>query len=224
MVVVSLILLVVMTFTAEKFSFSKKGYTIKVQFKDISGLTLSSPVMFNGYEMGVVENIAIKEGKEEVKIELTLWLNQKARLRKGDKVYVKNLGLMGEKYVGIVSKSNNAPYLQEGAFLIGEDPVDFEKLMEDGQGIAKQLNEVSQNINELLEKNKETIDEILVGVNETLKNAHSISDDLDDLMDVNKGKVDRMVANLEATSKNLEEMSLDLKLHPWKIMYKGKDK
>jgi len=224
MVVVTIVLLLAMTFKAENLDFSKKGYIIKVQFRDINGISLSSPVMFNGYEMGKVEDIVIQDDAEEIKMVLILRLDEKAHLKEGAKAYVKNLGFMGDKYIGLTSGDKNASYLVPGTVLEGEDPIDVEKLIEDGKEISFQLKEISRNINERLETNKETVDEILAGLNEGLKKVVSITDNIDKRLDVNKKRVDNIVAHLEATTKNLEEMSHDLKLHPWKIMYKGKGK
>jgi len=77
--------------------FSKKGQTVKVQFQNIDGVNLNSPVMINGYEMGLVKGIAIKEEGDETKMELILWLKEDIKLRKDTKAVIKNLGFMGEK-------------------------------------------------------------------------------------------------------------------------------
>ncbi len=223
MVVGALILLAIMTYKVKNLSFSKKGYIVKVQFDDINGVDLSSPVMFNGYKMGVVKDIVIKDDSDKIKMELTLWLDARARLREDSKAYVKNLGLMGEKYVGLTSGLKSSPYLSPGSIILGEESPDFEKLVEDGQEIAGELKGIVKNVNERLETSKEIVDEILVSINMALRNIVSIADNVDQRLNVNKEYIDNMVVNLEATSKNLEEMSRDLKLHPWKIMYKGKE-
>lgn len=224
MVTLSIVVLMGMIYKVKDLSFSKKGHLVKVQFKDIQGVNLSSPVMFNGYKMGVVKDIAIKENDDGIKMELTLWLEEKAQLREDSKAYVKNLGLMGEKYISLTSGLKSSAYLSANKIITGEESPDFEKLMEDGQDIAKELKGISKNINERLENNKEVVDEILVSLNIALKNIVDIADNVEQRLDVNKEHIDNIVNNLELTSKNLEEMSRDLKLHPWKIMYKGKDK
>ncbi len=44
------------------------------------------------------------------------------------------------------------------------------------------------------------------------------------LLDDNKGSINQMVKNMESTSKNFEEFSADIKSHPWKLLFKGKEK
>ncbi|MEW6170871.1 MAG: MlaD family protein [Candidatus Omnitrophota bacterium] len=47
---------------------------------------------------------------------------------------------------------------------------------------------------------------------------------LNSAMDNNKESIDKIVKNLETTSKNFEEFSADIKKHPWKLLFKSKDK
>lgn len=224
MVVLTLIMLVVMIVRSGNFSFTRQGSIVKVQFKDIDGVNLNSPVMYNGYEVGVVKDIHIIDSDNEIKMELTIWLDDQAKLRRGAKAYVKNLGFMGEKYVGMTSGEKDGPYLVDGATIIGQDPTNFEQLVRDGQEIVDQMKEIAMNVNERLAKNKNNVDEILTNVNASMKNISSISTTIDERFSKNKGNVDTLLSNFNVMSTNLEELSYDLKLHPWKIMYRSKDK
>ena len=47
---------------------------------------------------------------------------------------------------------------------------------------------------------------------------------LNSTLDENKSGISRIVLNMEATSKNFEEFSDDIKRHPWKLLFKGKEK
>jgi len=40
----------------------------------------------------------------------------------------------------------------------------------------------------------------------------------------NQDEISRIVTNLEAASKNFEEFSQDIKIHPWKLLFKTKEK
>ena len=218
MVIVCLVLLGYMTFRSESFSFKNRGYHVKAHFNNIDGVNLNSPVMVNGYEVGAVEDIKIVDGEHETIMELTLSLDAKAKLREGAKAYVKNLGLMGEKYVGLTSGEKDKPYLEEGDIIVGEDPTDFSKLIEDGHHIASDVKDITANINERLQKNKEQIDAILVNLSAVTKDLSEV------LAKVNSPKVDEIMTNLHQLSKNLEEMTYDLKLHPWKLLHRTKEK
>ena len=106
MVIITIVLLLALTLKTGNFSLGEKGYTVKVQFHNIDGVNSNSPVMYNGYEVGFVKGIAVKNEGQDTKMELTLWLRDEVRLREGDRVMIKFLGLMGEKYIGIISAKN----------------------------------------------------------------------------------------------------------------------
>jgi len=224
MVSIVIVLLAVLTIKTGKFNLSKSGYIIKAHFQNVDGVNLNSPVMFNGFEVGIVKDITIKEGASETKIELILFINNTARLREGAKAYIKNLGFMGEKYVGLSSGNKGGVYLASGSVVIGQEPPDFERILSEGQEIATRLKSIMQNIDERLNINKEEVDETLTNLNLTMKDLASIVHNLNDRLSVNEKKIDATVTNFHALSVNLEELSYDLKMNPWKIMYRGKEK
>jgi len=223
MISVVIILLAVLTFRAGNFHFSRQGYSVKVQFQNIDGVDLNSPVMFNGFELGIVKGIAIKDDGEQPKMELTLWLKKEAQLREGAKARIKNLGFMGEKYVGLTAGDRNKAHLSPGSVIVGEEPPDFDLLVAEGQEIATEIKEISQNINERLRTNKENIDGVMSNMNATTKNMASITDNVDKRLKVSERSIDEIITNLNAVSLNLEELTNDLKLHPWKLLYRGKE-
>lgn len=224
MISMVIVVLAVLTIRTGKFNFSKEGYIVKANFSNVDGVNLNSPVMFNGFEVGVVEDIVIKEDDQETKIELTLWVNGKAKLRQGAKAYIKNLGFMGEKYVGLTSGDKGAAYLAPGSIIVGQEPPDFERILSQGEEIAKRLKSISINIDERLEVNREAVDEILANLNSTMKDLASIVENANERLKTNEKKIDATVSNMHDLSVNLEELSYDLKLNPWKIMYRGKEK
>lgn len=224
MVSAGIVLLAMLTIRTGNFNLSREGYIIKAHFDNVDGVNLNSPVMYNGFEVGIVEDIVIKEDHDDIKMELSLWINQKAKLRDGAKAYIKNLGFMGEKYIGLTSGEKGGRYLGEGSILEGEEPPDMEKILATGQDIAKRLKSISINIDERLETNKDAVDEILADLNVAMKDLASIVKNADERLTVNKDKIDNTVTNMHDLSVNLEELSYDLKMNPWKIMYRGKDK
>jgi len=226
LIAVVLAMLFTLSYKTGKFNFSKEGFYLKVQFKDIDGVNLKSPVMYNGYEVGVVEDIVIKDDRanEDTVMELTLWLDNQVKLREGTKAYVKNLGFMGEKYVGLTAGKKGNAYLKADAVIIGETPPSFEKLVSDGQKIADQLKQISINVNERLDKNKDNVDETLTNINVTMRKMASLMSNLDERLESNQQYIDEMVNNFRGLSVNMEELSYDLKLNPWKLLHKPKER
>ena len=217
------VLLSYITIKSGKFNISEKGHTVKVLFDNIDGVNLNSPVMLNGYEIGIVEDVQIKEVGSDTKMELTLWLETEVRLRKGSKAFVKSLGFLGEKYIGLTSGNNGEDFLSENVVILGEEPKSFDKLISDGEVISIQIKEITKNINDRLNKNKEEFDGILENLNAAMKNVASVAESVDTRLEVNAQNIDFMVHNLASVSVNLEELTRDVKENPWKLIYKSKE-
>ena len=216
-----IVLLLILTFKAGDFHFIERGYSMKVHFKQIDGVELNAPVRFNGLEMGRVKDIRIIYGQETM-MEVVLWLKDQVRLRQGAKAFVKNMGLLGEKFIGLTDGQSGAPFLEADAMIQGEEPVDFEKLLAKGQEIGDNLKEISSNLNERLKVNSQSIDQIIANLDVSMKHISSISENIDERLAVNRDSIDETMVNLKLTSKNLVELSEDLKINPWKLLYKDK--
>jgi len=131
---------------------------------------------------------------------------------------------MGEKYVGLTSGDSGGAYLAPGSIIVGQEPPNFEKLLSDGQEIATRLKSIAQNIDERLTVNKGLVDETLANLNSTMKDLASLVKNANERLGANEKRIDDTVGNLHDLSVNLEELSYDLKLNPWKIMYRGKER
>lgn len=196
MVVVCLVVLAAITFRAGNFNLKNDGYQIKVVFADIDGIKLNSPVMFNGLEVGIVEGIRIQEDPAQTHMVLTLKIAHEVRLHEGATALIKNLGFMGEKYIALNAGDSRLKVYGDGALLQGQSPVDFNQILTSGQELLGHLNGITTNVDERLKKNAQNIDDMLTNFN-------------------------TMSKNLEGASSNLNEMSVDLKSHPWKLLFKG---
>ena len=183
------------TYRTGKLNIKKSGYVIYVAFNDVAGLEEKAPVMLNGLEMGKVEDIKLSYDNEKTQVVLKIWLETQAKIRENPVVSIKTLGLMGEKYIQIAS-SEGKVFLKPDTMIQGKPYSDLDALMEQAQSIAR---EVTQQVNKL------------VG---------SLSGTLED----NKESISQIIKNLESASKNFEEFSSDIKRHPWKLLFKGKEK
>lgn len=169
--------LLVLTFKVGNFNFTKKGYDLKVHFKKIDGVERNAPVRLNGLEVGIVKDIQILYEPETV-MELTVWMDEKARVHEGTEAYVKNMGLLGEKYIGLTAGDETKEFLSPGSLVKGTEPVDFEHLLAKGDVIADNLKDITTNVNERLRLNSAYLDEIVLNLNSTSKNLDELSGDL----------------------------------------------
>lgn len=223
MVVLVLVTLAYLTIKTGNYDFTPNRYELKVHFYNIDGVDQNAPVRLNGLEIGRVKDIKVLYGDDE-KMELTLLIDDGTKIREGSEAYVKNMGLLGEKYIGLTIGEPGKDYLGPGAIIIGQEPGNFDKMMGDGQVLAENLKEMSVQMNEHLKKNKENIDEILANLRIVSKNLASITDNVDERLAVNKHLIDDTMMHVNSATRNFDEMSYDLKLNPWKLMYKERAK
>ena len=227
MLVVVILILLYFVYAAGGFRVSKEGYELTVLFSFISGLREHAPVRLCGAEVGKVKDIEIIcQPDEDTQIAVTLWLNQKAKIREDAKFYISTLGLMGEKYVEIGPGSKDVPYLKAGSQVKGVDPFRMEVLMSKADVLADNLNstlietkKLAQHADEILVKKGE---EIANNLDKTILSIKRLSEHADEV--VTKKEIDNILKNLEATSTNFKEFSNDLKRHPWKLIWKTKEK
>jgi phospholipid/cholesterol/gamma-HCH transport system substrate-binding protein len=199
------------------------GYEIRVQFQNTEGVETNAPVRLNGLEVGRVKSIDIIYA-EVPKVELLLWIREDIKIPVGVKVNIKNMGFMGEKYIGLYADNVASGYLNKGDMILGEEPATLEAMLADGKEIAANLKGISEKINERLHVNSENIDSIFSDLRITMNNMSGITTNLNERLAVNKHLIDDTVVNVNTLSKNFEEMSYDLKMNPWKLLYKPKKK
>ena len=109
-----LVVLAFLTFKTGNYRVSVKGYELKVHFYNIDGVDKNAPVRLNGMEVGAVKDMRIAYG-EDSKMELTLSIFGETKIHEGAKAFVKNMGLFGEKYVGLTLGDSTKDYLKPGA-------------------------------------------------------------------------------------------------------------
>jgi len=196
LVVVCIAVLLGLLYKTGSFDFKKEGYTVKAMFSIVAGVERNAPVRLAGVEIGKVQDIQLSYEKG-TNVIVTLWLSNNAKLRTDSKALITALGLMGEKYIEVTAGSDDAPYLEAGGVIAGEDPLQFDSLAKKGEAIAKNL------------------DETLGSIQELAKNTNLVVTD-------NKQKIDNIFDNIEATTQNMKEFTEDIKRNPWKLMNKGK--
>lgn len=233
-VLASLLLLTAVLFKTGDLSLAQKGYFIKTQFADASGVKKFAPVCLAGIEVGEVRDIVFKHDESRTWVELELWLESRAKIRDDSEAVISTLGLMGEKYVEI--RSGNSPeFLKAGGAIASKEPVDMSRLIEKVGGLADEaklaledFRKMNQHLDVILVDTQPKLSRILTNVDGILDvnrpRIDGILGNLDGLLENNRPKIDHILTNLEDTSEYFKEFSEDIKHHPWKVLAKGKEK
>lgn len=196
-VVVVAAIFVGIIFWVKTTDFTGRPYRVKTYFNYAEGVKVDSIVKLSGIEVGRVEKIKF-DYEPETRVELVLTLNTKAKVHADSIAFISTSGMIGDAYIGITPGSPHKPFLQEGATLMSEDPVEMRKLMKKAEGIA------------------ENLDKTLIEVKDLAQNLTGVVKD-------NRQRVDNIAVNLEETAVNFKEFSEDIKRHPWKLLMKGKE-
>jgi len=188
-----------MLFMIGAFRTTAGTYPIKIHYNYISGLEKGAPVRFAGHEVGKVEGVEILSNPNGANLEVSISVKKNIVLHADSEAYIDTLGLMGEKYVELTPGSSNSPELTADDILIGEDPLAIHNLVKKGMQIA------------------DKVDNALVTTESLLANANGLVAD-------NRESIDEIILNLRDVSIEAKELARDLKLHPWKLLRKGKEK
>ena len=179
------------------FKLFQKGFTIQTRLHFTEGVKKHAPVRLSGVDVGEVRDVRVIYGDDTL-VELDLWLQNGVKVRQDSYAVVTTLGLMGEKYVEIRAGTAGSPYAGPGGVIRGEDPVRLEDLVKVGTKVADDISRMAKDISHMTKRIDVTIAD-------------------------NKPKIDMIFDNLEETSENVRDFSQDIKYHPWKILFKGKE-
>lgn len=178
MVLTCLVILVVMILNVADFGLESKGYHLYVLFRYGGGVLKNAPVRLAGVDVGKVDSVDIIYDKTGTNVRLDLLISDKAMIRTDSKIYISNLGLMGEKYVEISPGSAKAEYVVPESTLRGENPFQVEEIVDNTKQTLIQVQRLTNNLNIMLEDNQQTINNTLQNFEATSVNFSKFSEDI----------------------------------------------
>lgn len=208
----ALVALTIFILSISNYSVFEKGKNMKVIFNFANGLRTTAPVRFAGVDSGLIKDIRVYYDRKEerTKVEVGIWVKDEIEVPSDSKVFVNQLGLLGEKYLEILPGKDKENLLKDGDSIIGKDPIAMDELTAQVGDMANEIEQIlhSINIGILSEQNQESFSASL----------QSLSLILGDVKE-GKGTVGKLLYD-ESVFTNLEEMSADLKENPWKLLYR----
>ncbi len=195
----------IITFGGEGLGRDYKEYV--VYFNDVEGLTKGADVQVKGVKAGRVKDVLIDEKTGKVKV--ILGINEDIPIYKNAKVYIKTLGLMGDKFVYIdpgspsygKKEDNN---LGEGIKYagIGDTINNVNEAITKGdlKDLIVSIRLLAKHIDALVQENRENI-------RQTTENLKVITGSLRESIPRIVDKIDRIATNLEQiTGENKEDI------------------
>lgn len=219
---IGIVILSVIVFSVGNFYTIKRGYTLDVLFSFANGISIGAPVRYAGVEVGEVQDIEVyfDEKEKQPMVRLLLWVSQNTWINEDAKANINTLGLLGEKYLEIVPGTREAKLLRRGDILRGQDPVSTEELARETKETLAKVDHMIESINKLVGD-----EDFRLSIKNTISNVESLSVDLRALVSLakeGKGTVGRLMTD-DKLYNDIDEMILDIKKHPWKLLYRPKE-
>ena len=208
---------------------------LNVIFDFVNGVSKDAPVHVAGVAVGDVKDVEIfyNQEKKKTQVQLHLMIKNNIKIPSDSVAYINTLGILGEKYVEIVPGEDRKNFLRDGDFIIGNNPVQLEKLTESlvdvigDQTVRDSLRESFYNMRiatENLRQTTEVLNETVLNVKNgkgtlgKLMNDESIYNETEAMIKNLNAKLDKTITDLNIS---LNDLIKDLKLHPWKIFQKA---
>ncbi len=201
----SLFILIAGVLWLKEISVSRKMVTYTVLFPNIGTLQVGDPVTVNGVKRGSTAKIYLHKAKVAVELKL----DEGVAFTDSSKVTVQNIGLMGERMVGIQLSDKGKPYTPDTKETVNYIDGYFDS------GIAEAMGLLGSVLSEVLSL-VDTVEEIIhltVGDTDFIDFFQTIVGRLDtivclvdDLVKENKDDIDEAIDNVHALSAEVKNL------------------
>jgi phospholipid/cholesterol/gamma-HCH transport system substrate-binding protein len=195
-VALAIAILVVGIIWVKGIRFNQTKYRYSVIFPNVGALKVGDPVSVSGVEKGKIKKIQLYKGD----VLVTLDLAADVALKKDAKFTVKNIGLMGERFVDVQTGYSDT-LLDLSQPVKGYYDTGIPEVMGRVGEMIDQLSRLVTNLEGVL-GTKWSRESMI----ETIKNLREISHDLNTLLDRNKGKFDQTMDDLSYSSAELKKI------------------
>jgi len=219
---IGIVILSVIVFSIGNFYSVKRGYVLNMLFNFANGISVGAPVRYAGVEVGEVQDIEVYfDEKENIPmIRLRIWVAQNTWVNEDASATINTLGLLGEKYLEIIPGTREARLLQKGDTLRGKDPISTEELTRETKKTLTKVDKMIESINKIVGD-----EEFRASLKNTLANLETLSSELSEVMTVvrkGEGTIGKFFTD-DKLYNDIDEMVLDIKKHPWKLLYRPKE-
>lgn len=196
-VLVALAVLVAGVTWLSEFGISRARVDYVCVFTDVGGLQVGDPVTISGVRMGRVEEIVL--GDEGVLVRLTV--DKDVPLPHGTGIYVRNTGIIGEKFIAVALAQNEELYAP-GDTIIGIYETGVPEVISQMGDALHSLNRVSDSIDRIL-----ALAEERGTVRTSLESVENASRDLAASISENREDLRETVASLKDVSSRLRSLA-----------------
>jgi phospholipid/cholesterol/gamma-HCH transport system substrate-binding protein len=187
----------------EETSPGQKSDVYKVRFDQVSTLQDGDPVKVNGVKAGKVQGVELRGRR----VLVTLKLNRGVRLPKDSRVRIQNIGLMGERQVGIMLGESEG-YFAPGEEMEGELDAGIAEAMGTAGEVFKEAETLVHNLRAVIDS---TVGkpEFASSFNQAVRQTADLTRKLNRFLDDIDPKVKQSLNNLEAAGSQVRILVRD---------------
>lgn len=180
------------------------SYQLTVVFNDAAGVIKGSEVRMGGARIGRVAEVPALT--DEVKVEVTLDVDERIRIPSGSRFQVSSATLLGDKLIVITPPTEpEGGMIEPGSRLDGAGAAGFDAIQDNAIAFSQDARHLMMRAEETLGGVDAAVEEIRVVARRLSTSLEKVNDSV--LDEENLGRIDGMIANLEATSREWAEAS-----------------
>ncbi|MEW5924316.1 MAG: MlaD family protein, partial [Candidatus Zixiibacteriota bacterium] len=196
LIIAGLIVLGAAIFWIQGYRFGQDYQPVQVVFQEVGSLANGDPVMVSGIRMGKVKKMVLHEDG----VMVTLTISKEVDLKQDAVFTVKNIGLMGERFVAVRSGSSDEPL---------DTTVPARGLCDTGiPEVMGMMGEMTTELRNLVFAIKSSVasDENLDKLSKAIGNFEKLSESLAEYLERNRNNFDKAAENFLAASKGLKTL------------------
>ena len=187
-------------------------------YENIGGLQVGSPVMVNGYKVGIVSNIDLLIEKKQ-NLLVTISLDKEFSIAINSVCKIVNQDLMGTKGIALIL-GDAVDFVKTGDTLISgiegslQDEVNAQilPLKIKAEELIGSVDSVMMIVTAVLNKNtRDNLRNSLISLDKTFELMSQTMEKVDGMVDLNDERITKVVSNLESISSNFKSSNVEIK-------------
>lgn len=178
--------------------FSKK-YTLNVVLDEVSEISTSTPVLFNGFKVGNVTDVEIADPMGKFKVFFVI--DEDIYIPHSSSVKVTK-ALLGGKALNLIMNSTKKQAINGETLMNLKDTTIMESLSNVLKPLNAKINSIVNSLDSLLSKGE--LNQSIANLNKSLKSFTRTSDNASALLEQNMPKITSIMGNVESITSNLK--------------------
>lgn len=197
----ALVLAGIITFMGA-FSFGKKGYELRIDYPQVSGLMPGHIVRYAGVQVGTVKKINVTPDKVEVVTEI----NDDIKIPQGAVFTISSDGIMGEKFVSVIPPEKlGQGYITEGSTIKGIPGGGMDEFFTSSGDLVKRMENIASAFENVF-GDKEVQDSMKAGfknMNDIAENMNTFTRVMADVAVANQQDITTMIHQINELSQRM---------------------